>query len=74
MAVPSLLDRALAALDEAFSDQVKRHFAGICVQIDGDGAVKAAADTAHFQTALQNLLLAYAAARAIARRELEGAT
>lgn len=67
MAAMTLLDRTLAAIDEEFSAQVKSHFAGICMQVDSDGAVKAGADSAHFANGLRDVKLAYDAARAIAK-------
>lgn len=64
----SLRDRTLAAIDDAFADQVGKHFAGICLQVDSDGGQKAPADIAHFETALRHLLTAYEGARAIAQK------
>jgi hypothetical protein len=68
MASPSQLERVLAALDDALADQVKSHFAGICLQIDSDGIGKASADAARFELGLRDVLAAYAAARAIATK------
>ncbi|HEX4041778.1 MAG TPA: hypothetical protein VHY10_08770 [Xanthobacteraceae bacterium] len=74
MASPSQLERVLAALDDALADQVKSHFAGICLQIDSDGAGKAGANAAHFELGLRDVLAAYDAACAIAAKVIGGTT
>lgn len=65
MADKLLADRALAALDSAFADEVKRHFAGFVGQVDGDAGKNIATDAEHFRMGLVDLKAAYASARKI---------
>lgn len=40
MTAPSLAERALAALDVEFGEQIKLRYRAICARLDGDGSLQ----------------------------------
>ena len=61
----SLVERALVALDEAFADEIKGHFAALIGQVAGDGEQSLKGDAVHFRNGLIELHNAYALAHTI---------
>jgi len=60
--VVTIAQRARAALDEAFSEAIKRHFTGFLGQIDDDLGKSLKADAGHFTQGIADVKAAYEAA------------
>jgi hypothetical protein len=61
----SIVERALAALDDAFADEIKGHFAAYVGQVAGDGPQSLKGDAVHLRNGLLELHDAYALAHTI---------
>ncbi len=60
--------RARAALDDAFGDAIKHHFAGFVGQVDGDLGRNLKNDAAHFTQGIADVKAAYEAAIPVIER------
>lgn len=58
----SVVERAIAALDDAFADEIKGHFAAYVGQVAGDGPQSVKGDGVHLRNGLLELHDAYALA------------
>jgi hypothetical protein len=65
VATTDLVERAHAALDDAFAERIKGHFGHFVGDVAGDGMRDLTADEARFRNGLIQLKTAYGAYRAL---------